>query len=72
MEVSEDEIEVSRGEADQPDATIDTDPDTLAAVLWRGRWLAHAKRAREMRNQGDESAVKQLVSLFPSPEPVAA
>jgi alkyl sulfatase BDS1-like metallo-beta-lactamase superfamily hydrolase len=72
IEVSEDEIDVSRGEADQADATIDTDPDPLAAVLWSGRSLADAKRTREMRIEGDESAVKQLVSLFPLPEPVAA
>jgi hypothetical protein len=30
--VSDDEIEVARGEADQADATIDTDTDTLTAA----------------------------------------
>jgi hypothetical protein len=40
IDVSDDGIEIARGEADQADATIDTDPDTLIAVLWRGRPLA--------------------------------
>src|SRR5919204_434500 len=30
--VSDDEIELARGDAHRPDATIDTDPGTLAAV----------------------------------------
>jgi hypothetical protein len=34
IELADDEIEVARGGADQADATIDTDPGTLAAVLW--------------------------------------
>jgi putative sterol carrier protein len=33
IEVSDHEIEVARGGTDQPDATIDTDPATLNAVL---------------------------------------
>jgi DNA-binding HxlR family transcriptional regulator/putative sterol carrier protein len=72
IEVSDDEIDVARGEADQADATIDTDPDTLNAVLWRGRPLADAQRAGEMRIEGDRAAVERLVALFPVPEPVAA
>jgi DNA-binding HxlR family transcriptional regulator/putative sterol carrier protein len=72
IEVSDDEIEVARGEADQADATIDTDPDTLTAVLWRSRPLADAQRAGEIRIEGDRSAVERLIPLFPVPEPVAA
>src|SRR5206468_273184 len=33
LEIADDEIQVARGGAGQADATIDTDPDTLAAVL---------------------------------------
>jgi DNA-binding HxlR family transcriptional regulator len=72
IDVSDDEIEVARGGANQADATIDTDPDTLTAVLWRGRPLRDAQRAGEMRIEGDQSAVERLVPLFPVPEPVAA
>jgi DNA-binding HxlR family transcriptional regulator len=72
IDVSDDVIEVARGGANQADATIDTDPDTLTAVLWRGRPLRDAQRAGEMRIEGDQSAVEHLVPLFPVPEPVAA
>jgi DNA-binding HxlR family transcriptional regulator len=67
--VSDDEIELARGGTDQPDATIDTDPDTLAAVLWDGRSLADAQRAGQLRTGGDQAAVERLVRLFPLPEP---
>ena len=72
LQVSDDGFEVARGGADHPDATIHTDPGTLAAVLWDGRPLADAQRAGELRIEGDQAAVERLVRLFPVPEPVAA
>jgi ubiquinone biosynthesis protein UbiJ len=70
--VSDDAIDVARGSADQADATIETDPGTLAAVLWNGRPLADAQRAGQLRIEGDQAAVERLVRLFPIPEPAAA
>jgi DNA-binding HxlR family transcriptional regulator len=72
VQVSDDELEVARGGADQPVATIDTDPGTLAAVLWDGRSLADALRSEALRLKGDKAAVERLVRLFPAPEPSAA
>jgi DNA-binding HxlR family transcriptional regulator/putative sterol carrier protein len=72
IEVADDEIEVSRGDADQADATIDTDPGTLDAVLWRGRRLADAQRSGTMTIEGDKAAVERFLRLFPMPEPAAA
>ena len=72
VKVADDEIEVARGGADQPDATIDTDPDTLAAVLWGGQALADAQSSGSMTIQGDTAAVKRFLRLFPMPEPVPA
>jgi DNA-binding HxlR family transcriptional regulator len=66
--VSDQAIEVARGGADQPDATIDTDPGTLFAVLWNGRLLADAQRAGDLRIEGDTTAVERLIRLFPLPE----
>jgi DNA-binding HxlR family transcriptional regulator/putative sterol carrier protein len=71
IEVADDEIQASRGAADQADATIDTDADTLAAVLWGGRPLADAQRSGELTIEGDKAAAKRLVRLFPVPEPAA-
>jgi DNA-binding HxlR family transcriptional regulator/putative sterol carrier protein len=70
--VADGEMDVARGDADRADATIDTDPDTLAAVLWGGRPLADAQRAGSVSIEGDEAAVKRFVSLFPMPERAAA
>jgi DNA-binding HxlR family transcriptional regulator len=72
IDVADEEIEVARGGADHADATIDTDPDTLAAVLWAGRPLADAQRSGDLTIQGDAAAVERFVRLFPLPEPAAA
>ena len=69
IEVADDEITAARGDAHRADATIDTDPDTLNAVLWRGRSLADAQRSGTMTIEGDEAAVERFVALFPIPEP---
>jgi DNA-binding HxlR family transcriptional regulator len=70
--VADDEFEVARGGADQADAIIDTDNDTLAAVLWAGRRLADAQRSGTMTIEGNKAAVERFVRLFPMPEPAAA
>jgi DNA-binding HxlR family transcriptional regulator len=72
IEVADDELEVARGGADQANATIDTDPDTLAAVLWRGRPLADAQRSGKLTIEGDKPAMERFVRLFPMPERAAA
>jgi putative sterol carrier protein len=72
IDVGGDEIEVARGGADQADATIDTDPDTLAAVLWGGQPLANAQRSGTMTIEGSDATVKRFARLFPTPESAAA
>jgi DNA-binding HxlR family transcriptional regulator/putative sterol carrier protein len=72
IEVTDDELEVARGDAHQADATIDTDTDTIAAVLWGGRSLADAQGTGTVTIEGDKAAVERFVQLFPMPEPAAA
>ena len=62
-------IEATRGGAESPDATIGTDPGTLFAVLWRGRSLAEAEQAGDLKVEGDRAAVERFVGLFIPPEP---
>ncbi len=62
-------FEIARGSADQPDATIETDPGTLAALVFNGRQLAEALRSGDLKLQGDESAVARFLDLFSLPEP---
>jgi DNA-binding HxlR family transcriptional regulator len=49
--VSDGALSITRGAAERPDATIETDPATLAAVLWHGR-------------PSDDPAVPRLRELF--------
>jgi DNA-binding HxlR family transcriptional regulator len=65
-------IDIARGNADHPDATIDTDPGTLFTVLSNGRSLADAQHAGDIRIDGDTAAVERLVGLFKKPESVGA
>jgi DNA-binding HxlR family transcriptional regulator/putative sterol carrier protein len=67
IEVGDGAIEVVRGDADQADATIATDPDTFGAILWEGRSLADAQGAGELSVEGDAAAAERLVGLFPMP-----
>jgi DNA-binding HxlR family transcriptional regulator/putative sterol carrier protein len=72
IEVADDEIAVARGSEERADATIDSDPDTLAALLWGDQSLADAQRSGRMTVQGDKAAVKRLMRLFPMPAPSPA
>ena len=72
IEVSGGQIEVARGDADRPDATIETDLAVLREVVWGGDSLADALRAGTMRVEGDRLALERLFRLFPMPEPATA
>jgi DNA-binding HxlR family transcriptional regulator len=60
-------LELARGSADAPDATIATDAGTLATVLWHGGKLTEARRAGDLQTSGDAQAVKRFLKLFPLP-----
>jgi DNA-binding HxlR family transcriptional regulator len=72
IDVADGAVEVARGDADRPDVTIESDPDTLGAVLWSGRPLADAERAGTVTIAGDKAAAERFARLFPLPEPAAA
>ncbi len=65
-------FEIARGAPARPDATIVTDPATLAAVLWLGRALDDAVESGDLVVEGDMTVVARLVDLFPLPEPAPA
>ena len=70
-EVADGRFEVARGSAKRPDATIETDPATLAALVSEGRPLAEAVRSSDVKVEGDEQAIARFLTLFPLPEPAA-
>jgi DNA-binding HxlR family transcriptional regulator len=67
LDVADGRIEIARGSAPAPDATLETDPGTLASVLWPGRRLDEARRAGDLAIGGDRAAVTRLLALFPLP-----
>jgi DNA-binding HxlR family transcriptional regulator len=71
LAVADRRLEAARGEADRPDATIATDPETLVAVLWHGRRLTAAERAGDLRIEGDREAATRLLTLFAAAAPRA-
>jgi DNA-binding HxlR family transcriptional regulator len=71
VRIADGRIELARGEADDPDAIVEADLDSLRAVLWQGRGLADALRDDDLRIEGDRRAVARFVRLFPRPESAA-
>ena len=69
--VSDGELELDRGFAERADAAIETDPETLAELLWQGRELGDALRSGQVRIEGDRQVVERYLDLFPLPEATA-
>jgi DNA-binding HxlR family transcriptional regulator len=67
IEVADHQLELARGGAEHAAATIISDPNTLAAVLWGGRPLAEARRSGALTIEGDIAAAKRFLRLFPMP-----
>lgn len=70
-EVADGRFEVERGDVERPDVIVETDSDTLAALVYAGRDLAEALRSGDIKIEGDESAVVRFLALFPLPTPAA-
>jgi DNA-binding HxlR family transcriptional regulator len=68
-EVADGQLHLSRGKADRPTATLDTEPQTLAALLYAGHTLKDALRTGELAVTGETAAVTRFLRLFPFPEP---
>jgi DNA-binding HxlR family transcriptional regulator/putative sterol carrier protein len=63
--VADGEMELTRNAAENPDAVIDADVNTLAAVVYGGRRFGEAVRSGELRVEGDQAIAKQFLTLFP-------
>jgi DNA-binding HxlR family transcriptional regulator len=69
--ITDGELQVARGEAERPTATLDTDRPTLAALLYGGRALDDAVRVGDATVGGKTAAVARLLRLFPLPPPAS-
>ena len=63
------ELEVARGEADQPDARVESSIAALREVLWRGRPLTDAEADGSLVVHGRQGVVRRFLTLFPPPVP---
>jgi DNA-binding HxlR family transcriptional regulator len=59
--VSDGTFTAKRGEAERPDAAIRTDPDTMAAVVFRGKPLGKAVESGDVEIDGSRRAVSALL-----------
>jgi DNA-binding HxlR family transcriptional regulator len=69
VDVAGGELELGRGEAEAPSATIETDPGTLAALLTGQLPLEDALEAGAANIEGTGKEAKRFLALFPMPEP---
>lgn len=65
VRISDADISITRGEADGPDAVLDTDQATLMSLLRTDRPLDEAVAAGELRVSGDRAVVERFRHLFP-------
>ena len=70
-EVAEGRLEIERGTAEQPDATVETDAGTLAALVYDDLELDDTLSSGDLKIKGDRAAVESFLVLFPLPEPAA-
>ena len=66
--VSDGRLEIGRGTADGPDAIVETDPGTLAALVYEDRPLDEALRSGALKIEGDRLAVERFLGLFSLPK----
>lgn len=69
--VTRGQMELVRGSSDHADVIIEADSDTLASVVYGGRKFADALRSGDLKVEGDKSAAKRFLTLFPLPERAA-
>jgi DNA-binding HxlR family transcriptional regulator len=65
VRVTNGRLELQRGEADRPDAVIDSDPATLASALWHRRSVHQATRSGELEIRGSRATARRFLKLFP-------
>jgi DNA-binding HxlR family transcriptional regulator len=68
-QVADGELELVRGQAEDPDAAVTTDAGTLLALAHRRMDLDEALDSGALELEGDRAAFERFVGLFPMPEP---
>ena len=69
VDIADGQLDVVRGEAEHPTATLGTDRPTMAAMLYGGRSLDDAVRNGQAEIGGKTAAIARFLRLFPLPAP---
>jgi DNA-binding HxlR family transcriptional regulator len=69
VEIADGELHLVGGESDGPAVTLETDRQTLAALLYGGRSLDETLRTGEATLTGAPALAARFLELFPLPEP---
>ncbi|HYP48998.1 MAG TPA: winged helix-turn-helix transcriptional regulator [Thermoleophilaceae bacterium] len=67
--VSDGKLEITRGAAPEPDATIASDPATMLAVAHGRTEFSEARRAGDLVGEGDAGVAERFTGLFTLPQP---
>jgi len=60
-------MKIDRGHGAKPDAIVQTDPNTLGAVVYGGMKIPDAVKAGTLSIEGDKAVLKRFATLFPLP-----
>jgi DNA-binding HxlR family transcriptional regulator len=71
-EVAAGTLTITRGEAEHPDAVIESDPQSLAGLVYFGGDLNEALETGTVKVDGNRPAVKRFLTLFKLPDPITA
>jgi ubiquinone biosynthesis protein UbiJ len=61
-------LELEPGTLDDADATVESNPNVLAGLLYEGRKLSQLVQSGDLIIEGDKSVVRRFMTLFPLPE----
>jgi DNA-binding HxlR family transcriptional regulator len=67
--IADGQLDLTRGEAQKASAKLETDPQTLASLLYRSRPVDDAVRAGDATVTGDTAVVARFFQAFTVPEP---
>ena len=62
-------LTIERGHAEDPDAVVSGDPDTIAGVVYEGADLTQAMACGALTVEGDLGTVERFTTLFALPAP---
>jgi DNA-binding HxlR family transcriptional regulator len=65
--VANGEIRIVRGEAQNPDAALEADPNALVGVVYGGQSLNQTIKAGAIKLTGDQKVIARFAKLFPLP-----